>query len=99
MGVLSNTVHEFPMVKALLTSGQAYAVTKSAQIHLVKCLAVIASPNIRVNCVSPSMMLTVSVFLASGLFPQLTRANKAAGLECRFPSSEESCLDQENETG
>jgi len=39
-------------------SSLAYAVTKAAQIHLVKCLAVIAAPNIRVNCVSPGMMLT-----------------------------------------
>lgn len=39
-------------------SSLAYAVTKAAQIHLVKCLAVIASPNIRVNCVSPGMMIT-----------------------------------------
>jgi NAD(P)-dependent dehydrogenase (short-subunit alcohol dehydrogenase family) len=35
-----------------------YAVTKAAQIHLVKSLAVILAPKIRVNCVSPGMLLT-----------------------------------------
>jgi NAD(P)-dependent dehydrogenase (short-subunit alcohol dehydrogenase family) len=46
-------------------------VTKSAQIHLVKCLAVIASPEIRVNSVSPGMLLTVrttSGYAESGSF-------------------------------
>ncbi|OCL10294.1 NAD(P)-binding protein, partial [Glonium stellatum] len=35
-----------------------YAVTKAAQIHLMKSLAVICAPKIRVNSVSPGMMLT-----------------------------------------
>lgn len=39
---------------------QAYAVTKAAQIHLMKSLAAICSPRIRVNSVSPGLMLTVS---------------------------------------
>lgn len=39
-------------------SSLAYAVTKAAQIHLVKGLAMIASPKIRVNSVSPGLMLT-----------------------------------------
>lgn len=39
-------------------SSLPYAVTKAAQIHLVKGLAVILAPKIRVNCVSPGMMLT-----------------------------------------
>ncbi|KAI3531577.1 short-chain dehydrogenase [Colletotrichum filicis] len=38
--------------------GAAYAVTKAAQIHLVKGLALAAGPRIRVNSVSPGLMLT-----------------------------------------
>lgn len=37
-------------------SSLAYSVTKSAQIHLIKGLAVLCAPNIRVNSVSPGMM-------------------------------------------
>ncbi|EXJ69165.1 alcohol dehydrogenase [Cladophialophora psammophila CBS 110553] len=36
----------------------AYSVTKAAQIHLTKSLALIASPKVRVNTVAPSLMLT-----------------------------------------
>ncbi|RWA14627.1 hypothetical protein EKO27_g440 [Xylaria grammica] len=39
-------------------SSLAYSVTKAAQIHLVKALAVMAAPNIRVNSVSPGLLLT-----------------------------------------
>jgi NAD(P)-dependent dehydrogenase (short-subunit alcohol dehydrogenase family) len=39
-------------------SSVPYAVTKAAQIHLVKSLAVILAPEVRVNCVSPGMLLT-----------------------------------------
>ncbi|KAF2240842.1 oxidoreductase ucpA [Trematosphaeria pertusa] len=39
-------------------SSLPYAVTKAAQIHLAKSLAVILAPKIRVNSVSPGMMLT-----------------------------------------
>ena len=39
-------------------SSLPYAVTKAAQIHLAKGLAVILAPSIRVNSVSPGMMLT-----------------------------------------
>jgi NAD(P)-dependent dehydrogenase (short-subunit alcohol dehydrogenase family) len=39
---------------------QAYSVTKAAQIHLVKGLANMAAPKIRVNSVSPGLLLTVS---------------------------------------
>ncbi|KAK7432708.1 hypothetical protein QQZ08_000567 [Neonectria magnoliae] len=39
-------------------SSLAYAVTKAAQIHLVKGLALAASPKVRVNSVSPGLMLT-----------------------------------------
>jgi len=39
-------------------SSMAYSVTKAAQIHLVKSLATIAGPHIRVNSVSPGILLT-----------------------------------------
>ncbi|OCL07157.1 oxidoreductase ucpA [Glonium stellatum] len=39
-------------------SSLAYAVTKAAQIHLAKSLAFIAAPSIRVNCISPGILLT-----------------------------------------
>lgn len=39
-------------------SSLAYAVTKAAQIHLMKGLALAASPRVRVNSVSPGLMLT-----------------------------------------
>ncbi|KAK1781828.1 hypothetical protein QBC45DRAFT_390049 [Copromyces sp. CBS 386.78] len=39
-------------------SSLAYSVTKAAQIHLAKGLAQIAAPRIRVNTVSPGLMLT-----------------------------------------
>ncbi|PON24578.1 short chain dehydrogenase [Trichoderma gamsii] len=43
----------------VMGSSLAYAVTKSAQIHLAKCLASISgASNIRVNSVSPGMMMT-----------------------------------------
>lgn len=43
-------------------SSLAYAVTKAAQLHLAKGLAMIAAPKIRVNSVSPGLLLTVSFF-------------------------------------
>jgi NAD(P)-dependent dehydrogenase (short-subunit alcohol dehydrogenase family) len=39
-------------------SSLPYSVTKAAQIHLAKGLAVILAPNVRVNSVSPGLMLT-----------------------------------------
>ncbi|KAF2198487.1 oxidoreductase ucpA [Delitschia confertaspora ATCC 74209] len=39
-------------------SSLPYAVTKAAQIHLAKGLAVILAPKVRVNSVSPGLMLT-----------------------------------------
>ncbi|KAK0630020.1 hypothetical protein B0T17DRAFT_589640 [Bombardia bombarda] len=39
-------------------SSLAYSVTKAAQIHLAKGLALLAAPKIRVNTVSPGLMLT-----------------------------------------
>ncbi|GFG13783.1 short-chain dehydrogenase [Aspergillus udagawae] len=49
-------------VAGLKPSGSSlpYAVTKAALIHLVKSLAIIAAPKIRVNSVSPGVLLTVS---------------------------------------
>lgn len=46
-------------------SSLAYSVTKAAQIHLVKNLAVMAAPRIRVNSVSPGLLLTVGYFFLS----------------------------------
>ena len=39
-------------------SSLPYAVSKAAQIHLVRCLSVICGPKVRVNTVSPGLMLT-----------------------------------------
>lgn len=39
-------------------SSLPYAVTKSAAIHLSKALAVIAAPKVRVNSISPGLLLT-----------------------------------------
>ncbi|KAF5642012.1 transforming growth factor-beta-induced ig-h3 [Fusarium sp. NRRL 52700] len=39
-------------------SSVPYAVTKAAQVHLSKCLAKIAAPSIRVNTISPGILLT-----------------------------------------
>ncbi|KAI0877602.1 short chain dehydrogenase [Hypoxylon argillaceum] len=39
-------------------SSLAYSVTKAAQLHLAKALAVMAAPKIRVNTVSPGLLLT-----------------------------------------
>jgi NAD(P)-dependent dehydrogenase (short-subunit alcohol dehydrogenase family) len=42
-------------------SSLAYSVTKAAQVHLVKGLALAASPKVRVNTVCPGLLLTVSI--------------------------------------
>ncbi|GIZ46183.1 hypothetical protein CKM354_000932100 [Cercospora kikuchii] len=39
-------------------SSLPYSVTKAAAIHLTKALAAICSPKVRVNCVSPGLLLT-----------------------------------------
>jgi NAD(P)-dependent dehydrogenase (short-subunit alcohol dehydrogenase family) len=39
-----------------------YAVTKAAQLQLVKCLAVTVGPKIRVNTVLPGLLLTEWVY-------------------------------------
>lgn len=41
-------------------SSLAYAVTKAAHLHLAKALAMLAAPKVRVNSVSPGLLLTVS---------------------------------------
>ena len=35
-----------------------YSVTKAAQLHLVKCLAVTEGPKIRVNTILPGLLMT-----------------------------------------
>jgi len=42
----------------MIFSTQPYSVTKAAQIHLMKALAIIAAPHIRVNSISPGILLT-----------------------------------------
>lgn len=66
-------------------SSLAYSVTKAALIHLSKGLATIAAPNVRVNAMSPGLMLT-----EWGMqFPEEKReaARKASKLQ-RLPSIE-----------
>lgn len=41
-------------------SSLAYSVTKAAQLHLARALAKIAAPKVRVNSVSPGLLMTVS---------------------------------------
>ncbi|KAI1385090.1 NAD(P)-binding protein [Hypoxylon trugodes] len=43
---------------SISASSLAYAVTKAAQIHLAKALASMAAPKIRVNSVSPGLLMT-----------------------------------------
>lgn len=44
-------------------SSLPYAVTKAAQLHLAKGLAMIAAPKVRVNSVSPGLLLTVRLLI------------------------------------
>ena len=44
--------------KTVFGSSMAYSVTKSAQLHLIKCLAKTQGPKVRVNAVLPGLMLT-----------------------------------------
>jgi NAD(P)-dependent dehydrogenase (short-subunit alcohol dehydrogenase family) len=60
---------------SLTIAVQPYAVTKAAQIHLGKCLAKIAAPSVRVNTISPGILLTVCEF-----FP---RSKDAISFCCR----------------
>lgn len=70
-------------------SSLAYSVTKAALIHLSRALAVIAAPNVRVNSISPGLILT-----EWGMqFPEERRnaAREATKLK-RLPSIEVSFL-------
>ncbi|KAK4693016.1 hypothetical protein P7C71_g4303, partial [Lecanoromycetidae sp. Uapishka_2] len=51
-------IYTVVVLSSLISFYQAYAVTKAAQIHLVKSLATIVSPRIRVNSVAPAILLT-----------------------------------------
>ena len=51
----------FTQPNADCNHAQAYSVTKAAQIHLVKALAMTTGSKIRVNSVSPGILLTVSI--------------------------------------
>jgi len=42
-----------------MTLFKAYSVTKAAQIHMVKGLACMVAPKIRVNSISPGLLQTV----------------------------------------
>ena len=48
-----------------------YAVTKAAQLQLVKCLAVTVGPKIRVNTVLPGLLLTEWVSFSRSLLKTL----------------------------
>lgn len=56
-------------------SSLAYAVTKAAHLHLAKALALIAAPKVRVNSVSPGLLLTVSQ-TSLGYGPDLLRVGR-----------------------
>lgn len=58
-----------------LTFSKAYSVTKAAQLHLMKALAKISGPHIRVNSISPGLLLT-----ASTRFPPPVLANFDLGM-------------------
>lgn len=58
-------------------SSIAYAVSKAAQIHLTKCLAVALSPEIKVNGVAPGLLLTR---WASGFSPEQVENMRNANL-------------------
>lgn len=44
--------------KTIFGSSMAYSVTKSAQLHLIKCLAGTQGDKVRINAVLPGLMLT-----------------------------------------
>lgn len=48
-----------------------YAVTKAAQLQLIKCLGATQGPKIRVNTVLPGLLLTEWVRLKGASFPTL----------------------------
>ena len=48
-------------------SFKAYGVTKAAQLHMIKALASMVGPKIRVNTVSPGLLETVGCYFSSSL--------------------------------
>ncbi|MCX7786676.1 MAG: SDR family oxidoreductase [Spirochaetes bacterium] len=67
-------------------SSIAYCVSKAAQIHLTKCLAVALAPTIRVNGVAPGLLLTR---WASGFSEERIKAMENNALLKKTPSVEE----------
>ncbi|KAI4664516.1 uncharacterized protein J4E88_010660 [Alternaria novae-zelandiae] len=71
-------------------SSVPYAVTKAAQIHLAKSLAVILAPRIRVNSISPGMLLT-----EWGLkFPEKKREAAIQNTKLKRLATVEDCAEQ-----
>ncbi|KAF1931500.1 oxidoreductase ucpA [Didymella exigua CBS 183.55] len=71
-------------------SSVPYAVTKAAQIHLMKSLAVILAPKIRCNSISPGMLLT-----EWGLkFPEAKRNAAINNTKLKRLATVEDCADQ-----
>ena len=71
-------------------SSLAYAVTKAAQIHLTKSLAIILAPKVRCNSVSPGMLLT-----EWGLkFPESKREKAIANTKLKRLATVEDVADQ-----
>lgn len=67
-------------------SSIAYCMSKAAQIHLTKCLAVALAPTIRVNGVAPGLLLTR---WASGFSEERIKAMENNALLKKSPSVEE----------
>ncbi|KAI0842030.1 NAD(P)-binding protein [Hypoxylon sp. FL0890] len=67
-------------------SSLAYAVTKAAQIHLMKALSFMAAPKIRVNSVSPGLLLTD---WARGFSDEVKEAHRQRTKLKRFVSVED----------
>ncbi|KAF3035765.1 hypothetical protein E8E11_005392 [Didymella keratinophila] len=71
-------------------SSVPYAVTKAAQIHLMKSLAVILAPKVRCNSISPGMLLT-----EWGLkFPEAKRNAAINNTKLKRLATVEDCADQ-----
>ncbi|HOV37228.1 MAG TPA: SDR family oxidoreductase [Spirochaetales bacterium] len=83
-GCILNTVS----VAGIRPSGSsiAYAVSKAAQIHLTKCLAVTLAPTIRVNGVAPGLLLTR---WSAGFTPEHIKAMEENAPLKKTPSVEE----------
>ena len=59
-----------------MTLLQAYSVTKAALLHLLKTLAKISGPEIRVNSVSAGILLTVSLASSSSSYDRASKLIK-----------------------